>query len=465
MSTRPRTAPPPLPSVTVAQHQQQARLLRVGALLALLAVFVVPHVPSPIRGFDWWAAVRPTLTILDVQLPPAPLDLGLLTIVPHPLLQWGIWALAAFLGVLALSLVLHLCALYAQRTRPLGVPRTYLRLLVPARAAGKPGTVVPLLSALHGMLPSPTPRQPAPTPLLLCWTAQPEQKVQQGVSIAGPPACVTSVQKHLLGIASGTTANAIADPLLTALRPGRLLCVAEARLVLGDDVPIAVVGATPTLLRGLLPALAPQGGVVAASVRLALAPIPDRRWRLAVLTLGERRTAEVGPTERQALTAKAAGPAFRCRLLLLAVAEDAAAGTAQVQTLASALAASAQAVGLRSQRLQAGSVQVLPAVVAPPPPLAIARRAGGVLVGVLLAALLTHLLWRVGLVSPLGWALPFLVLPLPLLVLAAHQRACTDAALVQRHAALLEGLLPPRNPRLVPIWWPWLGHRDAGDAP
>jgi hypothetical protein len=26
-----------------------------------------------------------------------------------------------------------------------------------------------------------------------------------------------------------------------------------------------------------------------------------------------------------------------------------------------------------------------------------------------------------------------------------------------RHAALLGGVLPPRNPRVVPLWWPWLG--------
>jgi hypothetical protein len=29
--------------------------------------------------------------------------------------------------------------------------------------------------------------------------------------------------------------------------------------------------------------------------------------------------------------------------------------------------------------------------------------------------------------------------------------------MVQQHAAITGGLLPPRNPRVVPIWWPWLG--------
>ena len=61
------------------------------------------------------------------------------------------------------------------------------------------------------------------------------------------------------------------------------------------------------------------------------------------------------------------------------------------------------------------------------------------------------------LAHPLLWAVPPLLLWLPVLALAARWRKRTDADLPLRHAAILTGLLPPRNPRVVPIWWPWLG--------
>jgi len=460
-SVRKGTTRPESQAASYARQKGQQHAMRLGALLLIVTACVLPRIPSPIMGLDWWKSVRPSLIFLWISLPPDPIELPLLGTVPqYPALQWLAWGLAAFLAFVALTLVMHVGALYAQRTRPLGQPRTYLRVTVPASAPGKPTDALVLLKSLHGMVPPGNPMQPAPAPLMLCWTARPERKIQQGLSVAGPDSLTTSLQKRLQGITSGTKVIAVDDPLLAALQPGRFLCVAEARLLAGAALPIAVVGKEHTLLAALLSALAPQAGVLAAGVRIIQEPIADRRWRLDVLALLEQLKLDAGTDEQQALKAKAAGPAFRCRLLLMAVADDPQAGAAQVQTIAAALAASAQAVAANTQRLQAGPVQVLPAVVQAPPHLPRRHTCVGLLAGVLLAAMLALLLGRTGLahMHPLAWAVVPLAFGLPLLALAARWRQRTDAELPRRHAALLGGVLPPRNPQVVPIWWPWLGH-------
>jgi len=446
-------------AVSYAKKKQQENAMRFGAFLLLVAVFVIPRIPSPIMGVDWWKSVRPSLVMLWEPMPPDPIDLGLFAVTPRPVLQWLVWLLAAFLAFVALSLIMHLGAIYAQRTHPLGQKRTYLRVAVPASSPGKPADAAALLKSLHGMVPPGNPMQPAAPPLMLCWTARPERKIQQGISVAGPDTTVTSVQKRLQGMSSGTKAVATDDPLLAELKLGRFLCVAEARTIAGDALPIAVVGKEHTLLAALLPALAPQAGVLVASLRLVQEPIADRLWRLDVLALLERLKQDAGAEEQQALKAKAAGPAFRSRLLLMAVAEDPQAGAAQVQTLGATLAASVQAVALQSQRLQAGPVQVLPAVVPPVTPFPKIQKRIGLVAGVILAAVLAFIFWRFGLATtrPLLWAIPPFVLWLPVLALAARWRKRTNASLPLRHAAIVVGVLPPRNPRVVPIWWPWLG--------
>lgn len=459
---KPAAAKPQSQATSHASKKQQAHMVRLGAfaLLALLVVF--PYVPSPLLGVDWMHTAAPGLKVLTEKMPPEPIVLLLFTLQPQQIGQWLYWGLAAFLTFVALTLVMHVGALYAQRTRPLGQRRTYLRLTVPTSAPAKPADAVTLLKSLHGMVPPNNPMQPTLAPLMLCWTARPERKIQQAISIAGPDATTTSLQKRLQGIASGTKVVAIDDPLLAELKSGRFLCVAEARTIAGDTMPIAIVSREQTLLTGLLPALAPQAGVVLASARIIQEPIPDRLWRLDVLALLERMKLDTGTDEQQALKAKASGPAFRSRFLLIAVADDPQAGAAQVVTMGAALAASTQSIALTSQRLQAGPVQVFPAVVPPRLPLPRVWKGSGLIGGVLIAVMLTFFLWRSGMTMthPFLWAVPPLMLWLPVLSVAAVWRKRTDADLPLRHAAILGGLLPARNPRVVPIWWPWLGHNS-----
>jgi hypothetical protein len=458
-TARKATTRPESQATSYARQKGQQNAMRLGAFLLVVAAFAIPRIPSPIMGVDWWKSVRPSLVMLGELMPPEPIDLGLFTVTPRPVVQWLSWLLAAFLAFVAATLFMHLGALYAQRTRPLGQQRTYLRVTVPASAPGKPTDALILLKSLHGMVPPGNPMQPAAPPLMLCWTARPERKIQQGVSVAGPETLITSVQKRLLGIRSGTKAVATDDPLLAELQPGRFLCVAEARTVAGDALPIAVIGKEHTLLAALLPALAPQAGVLAAGARIIQEPILDRFWRLDVLALLERLKLDSGTDEQQALKAKAAGPAYRTRVMLLAVAEDPQAGAVQVQTIGAALSSSAQAVATSTQRLQAGPVQVFPAVVQAPPPFPRSQRRASLAIGLILATALGLFLWRFGLAParPLLWAILPLAFWLPVLVLAARWRKRTNADMAHQHAAIIGGLLPPRNPRAVPIWWPWLG--------
>ncbi len=460
MATTARKAPKPESQATsYAKQQQQVALMRLGAFLLLVLAFAVPRIPSPIMGVDWWKSFRPSLVILWELMPPEPLDVGVFVVAPRPVVQWLSWLLAAFLAFVALSLVMHLGAISAQRRRPLGEKRTYLRLTIPASAPGKPTDALTLIKSVHGMVPPGNPMQPAAPPLMLCWTARPERKIQQGVSVAGPDTTVTSIQKRLLGIRSGTKAVVTDDPLLAELQAGRFLCIAEVGTTAGSVLPIAVVGKEQTLLSALLPALAPQAGVVVSGVRIVQEPIASRLWQLDVLAMLERLKLDAGSDEQQALKAKASGPAFRTRILLLAVADDPQAGAAQVQTIGAALAGTAQPVATQTQRLQAGPVQLLPAVVPPSPPFPRSQRRVGLLLGLLLAGLLALFLWRWGLAParPLLWGVVPLALWLPVLVLAARWRKRSNADLVERHAGIVVGMLPPRNPRLVPLWWPWLG--------
>lgn len=439
-----------------ARQLQQARILRVSAALLVGVGAVAARLPSPLLGVRWRQALA-----LDLPLPTARLVLGPLAVPPQPLGQWLAWALAAFLGLVAASLALHLCSLYAQRTWPARSARgVYLRLALPLSSAQKPADVAALLKALHGFATPINPLQPAPAPLLLSWSARPERKIQQGLGVAGPAALAASVQRRLLGLAAGAQAIEAPDPLLAELRPGRVLCVAEARSSAPGALPIAVPGVQAGPLAGLLPALAPQAGIALASLRIALEPIPDRRWRLAVLALLERLKHDAGADEQQALKAKAAGPAFRCRVLLLAVADDEAAGRAQLQMLGDALAATAQACDQQIQRLRAGPAIVLPAVLPSPVPLPWTWRLLGAGIGGMIAIEMAIMLLRADASSGPALLCAALALLTPSLALAAAWRRRTRAQQALDHALIVAGALPPRNPHVVPIWWPWLGRVD-----
>lgn len=459
---KPAAAKPQSQATGHASKKQQENMLRLGVFLIIVLLVAFPSVPSPLFGVDWLRSAAPSLTILLEKMPPEPVDLMLFTIVPQPIGQWLYWGLAAFLAFIALTLFMHVGAIYAQRTRPLGQPRTYLRVTVPASATGKPADAVSLLKALHGMVPPINPMQPTPAPVMLCWTARPERKTQQAVSLVAPPTLITGVQKRLQGITGGTKVVVADDPLLAELKPGRFLCVAEARAVAGDALPIAVVGREHGLLAAMLPALVPQTGVIAAGVRIMAEPISDRLWRLDVLAMLERMKLDAGTEEQQALKAKAAGPSYRTQLLLIAVADEPQAGVAQVQTMGSSLAGTAQSVGLTAQRLQAGPVQVFPAVIAPTLPLPKAQRWIGFVLGLLLALGVAAGLWFTHLLPApsLLWAVPVLVLWIPLLLIASQWRKRQQADQVLRYGAIISGVMRPRNPRVVPLWWPWLGYKD-----
>ncbi|KAB8140789.1 hypothetical protein F8S13_22585 [Chloroflexia bacterium SDU3-3] len=452
-------APKPLSqAMQYAQQQQQQQQIRLGVLGALLLLLAFPQVPSPLAGVDWRGQVLPSLTALGMAMPPEPLDLGLFVLPSQPLWCWLYGGVAGFLGLIAFSLVMHVLALYTQRTAPLRQTRSYLRLRIPLStpASGQDG--ITLHQSLHSMLPAQRPGQAALPPVVTCWTLRPEQRAQWGVSLALDAVTARSLEKRLQGVMSGTKVVAEADPLAQALTEGRVLAVGTLRLTAADSYPLAMGLKDMTLQRSVLTAMAPQAGVVLSSLRTAQVPLPDRQWRLGVLGLLERQKLDLATDEQQALKTKASGPAFRTQVQLLAVASDAAAAVGQVQTMAGAFAASTQAVGMVSQQLRLAGVQVYPAVVPPPARLPLALRVVGALLGLALGGWAGWYLWARAVAVGALWAVPALLLLLPLLALAAWWRRRTNADLGQRQRAALLGLMPPQNPRLVPLWWPWLGH-------
>lgn len=405
-----RSSPPPLtPAAAAAQKQAQQQLIRLGVLAAILAVFLVPLIPSPIAGVDWrtfaWAQVAPTL------LAPFPDPAIGMPLPPAPMLTWLYRALVVAGVYLIGGMALHLRGLYVQRKRPLTQPRTYLRVRTPLEVKLKPTDGLALVRTLHGVVP-PAGALGNGAPLVLRWTGQPEKPITQGVSLLGGETLVTSVQKTLEGLGSGTQTDGREDPLLKACEAGRVLCWADVRLATADDLPIAVATGTETpLVDALLPALSPQKGVFAGDVQIILRPVGDRAWRIPVLARLEAAKGDAGTSERKALEQKAAGPAYDVCMRVLAVAASPEAGVAMVQTLGAALASSAQAVGLTQQRLVAGAVQCLPAVIEPPTTARGRTRAVAFALAGVLALVGTFALWRFGWThgAPQLWALPVLL--------------------------------------------------------
>lgn len=452
-------APKPLSqAMQYAQQQQQQQQIRLGVLGGLLLVLAFPQVPSPLAGVDWRGQVLPSLSALGMAMPPEPLDLGLFVLPSQPLWRWVYGGVAGFLGLIAFSLVAHVLALYAQRTAPLRQTRRYVRLASPLStpASGQDGMT--LQQSLHSMLPAQRPGQAALPPLVLCWTLRPEQRAQWGASLALRDGEARGIEKRFLGVMSGMRVEAATDPVEEALTEGRMLAVGTLRLAAADTYPLAMGLKDMTLQRSVLTAMAPQAGVVVTSIRAAEVPLPDRQWRLRVLGLLERQKLDLATDEQQALKTKASGPAFRMEIRVLVVASDAATAVGQVETIAGAFAASTQAIGMVSQQLRLAGVQVYPAVIAPPARLPVALRVVGGLVGLALGGLAAWGLWARAVPMGALWAVPALLLPLPFLVVAAWWRRRTNADLGQRQRAALLGLMPPQNPRLVPLWWPWLGH-------
>jgi len=457
-----RSAAPPRPvsqASTYAARKQREELVRLGVLAGIIAFFVVPRLPSPVFGFDWkgplWGPFAPMLLTLFPNDPSLPAWLN------APMLVWLYRAVAGAGVFLIVKLIEHLQCLYRQRTAPLGKKRTYIQVSVPLNLTLKTEDTVALLRTLHGVLPPTDRKQGSGASAVLRWTGMPEQPVKQAISLLGQPALVVSVQKTFEGLGKGTEAEVGDDPLLSALKPGRFVCWADVRLQGPDDLPIAIPGGTQSpLIDSLLPAMAPQAGVVLGDVQIILSPVPDRTWRTAVLARLEGMRADAAATERKVMEQKAAGPAYDVAIRLIAVAEDANAGAQMVQTMGAAFASSAQGLATTQQRLACGPIKVLPAVIDPPPaPVPAQQRTLGLIIGGVAALpglaliVLAHLAAR----SLAVWLLPPLLFPLPALILAARWRKQTNAAAPEHLAMVLGGVGEPKNPNVVPLFAPWLG--------
>lgn len=457
---RTQAAAPPKPlsqAVGYAQRKQREELTRLGALTGVLAIFIVPRLPSPIFGFDWkgplWEAFAPML------LAPFPNDPTLPAWMNAPMLVWLYRAMAGVGVWFIFTLIQHIQSLYAQRTAPLAQDRTYISLAVPLSINAKPDEGISLIRTLHGVLPPTNLRLGAGAPLVLRWTGMPEQPIKQGVSVLGPTDLIVSMQKTLEGLGKGTEADVVDDPIVKELKAKRYLCWADARLQAPDDLPIAIPSGPSPLQDALLPALAPQSGVVLADVQIILRPVPDRSWRTAVLARLESLKVDAGTAERRVMEQKAAGPAFEVAIRLIAIAEKPEAGAQMVKTMGNALSSSAQGIATAQQRLVCGPVQVLPAVIEPPPPFPKQQRLIGLVAGIGLA-LLSLVLMMVLHLSDRGqemWLLPPFLLPLPFLALAARRRKQTDADAPMRLLGIVKSIMEPTNPNIVPIWSPWLG--------
>jgi hypothetical protein len=304
------------------------------------------------------------------------------------------------------------------------------------------------------------------SPLLLCWSAFPDALVEQGVSLYGPePTFLRPAQHRLAGVHPGTQAEAADDPLWERLEEGRTLGAVEVRTLADSSLPIGD-GESTTFLRSLLTTLAPQAGVVATSVRIALeaaAPARTARIRLAVQALMESGKGDLGSGEQALLKTKVEQPHGRLRFWLVAIGERPEAVTAQLQLLSAILAERSQSVGGRSQRLVAGPILLTPAVVPEAGAIPVSQRWIALAAGLVLALLtLLALLQVLGSAAllPLGWALPLLVALLPPLALRARWNAREARLRPAWREAVRLGVLPARNPGVIPLWSPWFSPRE-----
>jgi hypothetical protein len=325
----------------------------------------------------------------------------------------------------------------------------------------KPQQGVGLLRTLHGALPvSPL---GSGVPLVFRWSSRPQEEYALGVSLLGSDTFVKSIQKLLQGVGRGTEVEAVSDPLLSACERGRILCWCEVSLAAGSGLPILpVTTAESPLIDSFLSALAPQGGIFANDMQLIVRPLRDQAWRMPVLARMEASKDDSNSSERKALEQRAAGPAYDITMRLLVIAEDAESGSAQLQTLASALAASMQSVGSIQQRLVAGPIHALPAVMEPPTPLP-RHLALGLPICALLGGSGGSLLlsqWGIGSVAPQLLALPFLLAFLPLFAYLTWRFRKQRGQQWQQLQSVLKSVPEPRNPQTIPLWADWFGYRS-----
>jgi hypothetical protein len=463
MATTARSAAKPLtPAQSYMQQQRQAQLIRLGVLLLIILFFAHPLLPSTIAGYDWrakvWAQIEQPLM---QPFPSAEIAADLpFEIEAAPMLNWLYRALALGGVWLILGLLMHMISIYQQRIRPLKQERTYLLMRTPLSLKLRPQDGHSLLRTLHGALPVNT---IGSAPLVFRWSSRPQEGYLQGVSVLGPPTLVASIQKLLKGVGSGTEVEPESDPLLKACASGRLLCWCEVALAAGNALPIAPVGNDTPVIDSFLSALAPQGGIVANDIQFIVRPVRDQSWRMPVLAHMEASKDDSNSSERKALEQRAAGPAYEITMRLLVIAENVESGSAQLQTLASALAASMQTVGSIQQRLVAGPVHVLPAMMEPPPALPRHLALGLPICALLGGAGGSLLLWQwgIGSVALQLLALPFLIAFLPLFAYLTWRFRKQRGQQWQQLQSVLKSVPKPRNPNTIPLWSDWFGYRSS----
>ncbi|HEU4325409.1 MAG TPA: hypothetical protein VFS21_19855 [Roseiflexaceae bacterium] len=474
MASRTSTAAaPPRPLTArerLAQVQQRQLLLALARVLVIPIILLGvlgPRIPSPLFGLDWWAAASPWLpTLIHTPLPDTPLDLEVLTVPPIAVGQWLTWFLVAFLGLTALGLVAHVLTVFiAPALRPLAGERTYVRLLVPSNPPPAKEQSAALLRGLQEMAPSGAQGRARPAPVVLCWTGLPDASIEQAVSLYGPEdTFIRVVQGRLAGVHPGTQAEIAPDMLWAELEPDRVLGVVEVRTLADPTLPIGD-GETTTFLRSLLTMLAPQAGIRATGVRIALeaaSPARTAQIRLGVQALLEGGKGDLASGEQQILKAKVEQPHTRLRCWIVAIGEQPDAVRAQLLLLSAILAERSMSFGGRPQRLVAGPIHLGPAVPPPRTPLSRRRRWVGRLLGLLLAVLSLVILYRVAgpTLPALAWALPPLLGIVPPLLLAARWWKRQAAMHPAWRDAVLLGVLPARNPGLIPLWSPWFSPRE-----
>ena len=443
-----------------------------GIVAAIILLTLLPVLPSPIGPFpnpfplpgmetigpiDWraalWDIVGPTLL-----MPIPPPDMGL-PVPSVPLLR-VFHFVAALLGLgFIATLTQHLQSIYAQRTRPLVAPFSYIRVMVPANTKLTPQDGVTLIRTLHGMIRPVSLVRGDPAPLVLRYIGRAQRPVEQGLSVCGPETLTRALLKTLEGLGRGTSAEVTDDPFLAAAKPGRFLCWVDVQLQGPSEIPILVASRDGhPLLDALMPALLPMADVEVADLQLILRPVADRQWRLPVLARMENLKLDTSAAERRAMEAKAAGPAFGVTMRFRAIATNPDAGAAMVQSMAATLASSAQAVATMQQRLVGGSPQILPAVLDPIPPFPAALRNVGLALGATLAAIVAAFLLIFQAPIVLWLVIPWLI-PAPALALAARHRKRYRADVPLIHGMVLNHVMPPTNPRIVPLISDWLGPR------
>lgn len=455
------SAKPESQASSFSRNTQKKKIIQLSVLLALILWFGLPPLfraaPDRIWIFHWKDRIKPLTSAFSRHIPPDSIEIPFIT--PQPLFLWVNWGIALFASIFCISLLLHLVALYQQRTKPLQAKHVYRQIRIPNAITLKPTDGQTLLKQLYSMLPKPDLKKGSATPLVLRWSALPNQPVKQGVSILDQGNLVTSITKVVAGVANRTRVEQVDDPLFKELQEGRFLCFCEMSLIAPDDIPLKIDLKDASFLNSLFPALTPQVGIICTDIQILLEPVTNIDWKHGVRARLEEFKSELSTEERKALEMKAEGPTFRFLVRLAAVTEDLEAAQVMLETISAAFAGTSQTITTLEQRLQSGALQVFPAIMKPVPSIPQKFVVVAWIFGFVLA-LTSSYFWKAFFLSWSGWLLPCLFVPLPVLLLATWWRKQHSATELERYSGFLHFVFPPRNPQLIPVWSDWFGRNN-----